>query len=474
MEWKKLLSNKRRGHTSPKNTADLRTEFQRDYHRILGSASFRRLQDKTQVFPLDRGDFVRTRLTHSLEVASFAKSLAQMCFTYIEENSLDSSVDYTVRDAACSILECAGLLHDIGNPPFGHFGETAIRAWFRSRLSCYTLRNTPVTELLTPQMLGDLYNFEGNAQALRLVSKLHSLVDDNGMHLTYAALNTIIKYPVSSLGINKNSGNIKDKKMGYFFAEEELFKDITDTTGAKNNRYPLTFLLEAADDIAYKTADIEDAVKKGLLSYGILLTELKGEYCRGKCSDDSELKAYDRLVSRLETLLARAVERGVPEPELNAVQNWIISVQGTLLRGAQKGFTDNYAAIMDGSFECDILSASGMNAISVALSDIAYRYAFRSSQILRLEITEETIINSLLDKLVPAAILYDTEYPLTAVQERMMDVASDNYKYIYKVYSAGKSETEKLYLRLLLVTDCICGMTDGYARDIYREFNGIN
>ena len=126
MEWKKLLSDKRHGRTGGRRKGDLRTEFQRDYHRIIGSASFRRLQDKTQVFPLDRRDFVRTRLTHSLETASFARSLAQTAFTLIESTGADPTVDSTVRESAADILECAGLIHDIGNPPFGHFGERSL------------------------------------------------------------------------------------------------------------------------------------------------------------------------------------------------------------------------------------------------------------------------------------------------------------------------------------------------------------
>lgn len=263
MEWKNLLCEKRQSSSKVNNKTDLRNEFQKDYHRIICSASFRRLQDKTQVFPLDNSDFVRTRLTHSLEVASFAKSLGQTAFQYLIDNNRDEELTPEIKEKVCSILECAGLLHDIGNPPFGHFGEDSIRNWFRNNLSEIEFKGTSVENNLNEQMKNDLYHFEGNAQALRLLTKLHYLVDENGMHLTYALLNTLIKYPVSSCEINKKSGNIKDKKMGYYFAEQELFEDITESTGAINCRYPLTYLLEAADDIAYHTADIEDAVKKG-------------------------------------------------------------------------------------------------------------------------------------------------------------------------------------------------------------------
>lgn len=282
MEWKNLLCEKRQSSSKGSNKNDLRNEFQKDYHRIICSASFRRLQDKTQVFPLDNSDFVRTRLTHSLEVASFAKSLGQTAFQYLIDNNKDDELTPEIKEKVCSILECAGLLHDIGNPPFGHFGEDSIRNWFKTNLSKIEYKGTSVENNLNEQMKNDLYHFEGNAQALRLLTKLHYLVDENGMHLTYALLNTLIKYPVSSCEINKKSGNIKDKKMGYYFAEQELFEDITESTGAINCRYPLTYLLEAADDIAYHTADIEDAVKKGFISYSQLLEELKSEKYVGK------------------------------------------------------------------------------------------------------------------------------------------------------------------------------------------------
>ena len=469
MNWNKLLSDERAGGRRKKQSDDLRTEFQRDYHRIIGSASFRRLQDKTQVFPLDKSDFVRTRLTHSLEVSSFAKSLGQSCFTRIIKDNIDPEVDESVKDATCSILECAGLLHDIGNPPFGHFGETAIRDWFSENLD----RLDP-NGILSPQMRGDLLNFEGNAQALRLLTKLHYLVDENGMRLTYALLNTIIKYPVPSVGIDKNSGNIKNKKMGYYYAESDLFEDITSSTGAGNMRYPLTYLLEAADDIAYKTADIEDAVKKGLISFEDLIGDLKSERYSGACRNDEEKAEYEALVEKLAELRKRSETRGVSGPDVNAVQNWIIHVQTYLLRRATRSFCDNYAAIMSGSFASDLLSASKARPISEALSDIAYKRAFLSKQILRLEIAAGTMLDFLLDKLAYAAVDFDTDKKLSSIDKKLMSIISDNYIQNYRFYSKDKDEGEKLYLRLLLVTDSICGMTDSYAKTLYQELSGIS
>ncbi len=226
MEWKYLLCPDRiRDSKGRPGSGDLRTEFEKDYHRIIGSASFRRLQDKTQVFPLDRSDFIRTRLTHSLEVSSFARSLGQNVSEMILQQVKDESFLPSYKADVCDILQCAGLLHDIGNPPFGHFGETVIRDWFRKRMPFLMWRGKPLTEVLLPQMQEDLYHFEGNTQALRLVTRLHYLVDTNGMNLTKGLLGTIIKYPVASTQIDKESGDIRTKKMGYFYADRGVSGD---------------------------------------------------------------------------------------------------------------------------------------------------------------------------------------------------------------------------------------------------------
>ncbi len=473
MNWKELLCEKRRrSYSTSAVSADPRNEFQKDYHRIIGSASFRRLQDKTQVFPLDRGDFVRTRLTHSLEVSSFAKSLGQMIFRNILQYKKDSELQESDIEKICSILECAGLVHDIGNPPFGHFGEDYVRDWFRRNLPKMEFDDKKLDELLTPQMMGDLCNFEGNAQALRLLTKLHFLVDGNGMNLTYPLLNTIIKYPVPSTGINKKSGNIKDKKMGYYYADREIFEDIVSSTGAVDCRHPLAFILEAADDIAYKTADTEDAVKKGFISYSQLLYELKNTYM-DKCADEGEHEEYRRAVEKLESYYAQALENGLSSPEQNAVQRWIIYVQGVLLRCAAYGFTSNYSAIMEGTFPKEIIAVSHGSALAYALGDMAYRFVFKSKEIYKLEVAAGEIYEFLLDKFTRAAVLYDTELESSAIEQRVMRLISENYIRAYKVSAEGKSEAEKLYLRLMLVTDYICGMTDGYARKLYRELSGI-
>ena len=467
MEWKKLLCDERIRSFRRQSAADLRTEFEKDYHRIIGSASFRRLQDKTQVFPLDRSDFVRTRLTHSLEVSSLAKSLGQNIGQKIQMEIRDDSFLPEHKAAVCDILQCAGLLHDIGNPPFGHFGEAAIQDWFRKNLGELEFKGKPLTELLSDQMIRDFYHFEGNTQAFRVVTRLHFLVDEHGMNLTKALLGTIIKYPVSSVEIDKKSGDIRTKKMGYFFADRENFWDVQEATGTNGRRHPLAFLLEAADDIAYRTADIEDAVKKGCISYETLFRELTGY--RAKEQGD----AYKRVVSWLEDKYNKALKKGYADPGQYAVQNWIISAQGQMIAGVTDSFVRHYGEIMEGTYGQDLASASSMGLLMEALGDIAYRYAFQTRPILQLEIGAQRIFEFLLERFVDAVLPYDTELPMTQVQEKLVALISENYRRIYKLCSQGKGEEEKLYLRLLLVTDYICGMTDSYARDMYQELNGI-
>ncbi len=468
MEWETLLSTKRM-RPGPGNSngrsLDLRSEFEKDYHRIIGSASFRRLQDKTQVFPLDKSDFIRTRLTHSLEVSSFAKSLGQN----IGENILSRNVEgFTtqMREDICHVLQCAGLIHDIGNPPFGHFGEEAIRGWFIENLPLLKFNGIYVKDLLSDQMKEDFYHFEGNAQALRLVTRLHYLVDEHGMNLTYALLNTIIKYPVSSIQIDPSTGNVKDKKMGYYFAEQQIYQEIVKETGAQGCRHPLTYILEAADDLAYKTADIEDAFVKGFLPYHALEYELE------KLHTAHPQHQFDGVL-QLRKLYERGCEKQVANPEAYAVKNWIVRAQGVLIGSATSGFSENYESIMSGTYPYDIFHNTWGEPLMDLLGDIAYRYVFSSKAIYKMELTEDVILKFLMDRLVPAVLYFDTDVSLNAIDQRVMSFISDNYKNAYRKQAEGKSEAEKLYLRLLLVTDYVCGMTDGYAKRLYQELNGL-
>ena len=468
MQWDKLLSTKRHREVTgtSKLKEDLRSEFEKDYHRIIGSASFRRLQDKTQVFPLDKSDFIRTRLTHSLEVSSYGKSLGQNIGEYILTYIKDPSFTWKHKEEICNILQCAGLIHDIGNPPFGHFGECAIREWFQKNLPRMIYKGKTVESMLTDQMRKDFYHFEGNAQALRLVTKLHYLVDENGMNLTYGLLNTIVKYPIPSTQINKFTGDIKDKKMGYYYADQEIYEMIVKETGTEGRRHPLTFILEAADDIAYKTADIEDAFVKGFISYHQLKEELKR-------LEEKEPNNSFKPLEKLEYKYQSGIKRGVKNPEEYAVKNWIVQVQGFLINCATYGFTKNYDAIMEGRYGKDIFSGTYGEGLMDLLGDMAYRRVFITPAIYKMEVAEAVILNFLMDKFVNAVLYYDTDIKLGEIEKRIVSFISENYKSAYHKQAEGKDEDEKLYLRLLLVTDYICGMTDSYAKRLYQELNAV-
>ncbi|MBR2528115.1 MAG: deoxyguanosinetriphosphate triphosphohydrolase [Blautia sp.] len=476
MSWDKLLSADRVGSygKTEARSGDLRSEFEKDYHRIIGSSTFRRLQDKTQVFALDKSDFIRTRLTHSLEVSSFAKSLGQNIAEYLLANQVDEGFTRQTKADICDILMCAGLIHDIGNPPFGHFGEEAIRDWFRRRLRRLSFKGKPLPQLLNRQMLLDLLQFEGNAQALRQVAKLHFLVNENGMNLTYALLNTIIKYPVSSEGMNPESPRISEKKMGYFYAEQPLYEKISSACGTPGLRHPLTFILEAADDIAYRTADIEDAFKKGFITFEILRRELQAACEKARASHmNVDLSRLDP-VSMLDRQYENGLTRGVGNPALYAVQNTMVRLHSAFIYCATYGFTSHYRQIMDGVWQKDLFAGTYAEWVIIALGDIAFHYAFSSKQILQMEVSAFTILNFLLDHFVPAVINYDTDERLGMMEGKMVALISENYRQIYQMYSRhAVSATEKLYLRLLLVTDFVSGMTDSYAKDLYQKLNGI-
>ena len=462
------------GERQIRKSRDLRSEFEKDYHRIIGSAAFRRLQDKTQVFALDKSDFIRTRLTHSLEVSSFAKTLGQTIAQYILENGLDPAFTLQTKADICDILMCAGLIHDIGNPPFGHFGEEAIRDWFRRRMKKLFFKGRPVAEWLSRQMLLDFMHFEGNAQALRQVTRLHFLVNENGMNLTCGLLNTIIKYPVSSEQMNPKSGRISEKKMGYFYAEKRLYEEIASKTGTFGSRHPLTFILEAADDIAYLTADIEDAYKKGFISLDLLRKELSAAVQKARNARlPVDLERLDP-VRILDEQYKKGASHGVTDPALYAVQNFVVRLQSIFLSCATYGFTSHYEQIMSGTWQHDIFYGTYAQWVTEALSDIAYRHAFTSKQIFTMEVSAFTILNFLMDRFVPAVINYDTDEPLGMMEGKMVALISENYRQIYSYYSRrGCTEAEKLYLRILLVTDFISGMTDTYAKDLYQKLNGI-
>lgn len=269
--------------------------------------------------------------------------------------------------------------------------------------------------------------------------------------------------------INKSSGHIKDKKMGYYYADADIFKDIVKETGTEGKRHPLTYILEAADDIAYKTADIEDAFIKGIISFYKLLEELR--VIEEDMPDDSGgFKPAEKLVE----LYERGKQKQVENPEEYAVKNWIVRVQGFLINCATYGFTSNYKEIMEGRCKHDLFHHTFAEELMNLLGDLAYREVFTKDAIYRMEVAEAAMLDFFMDKFVAAVVKYDDEgEKLDSIDSRMISFISSNYKKAYHYHAAGKTEVERLYLRLLLVTDYVCGMTDSYAKRLYQELKAI-
>ena len=256
MDWKTLLCKDRpRPSTS---LGDHRAQFERDFDRTIFSTPVKRLQDKAQVFPLEPHDAVRTRLTHSLEVSSVARGLGIAVGKWLlDERLIEPGMERSVE----AISATCGLIHDLGNPPFGHSGEEAICHWFDSRFGRSGLGGALHGN---SQLIQDFLRFGGNAQSLRLLTKLQILADYNGLNLTFGTLSASCKY-IAPSHESGDKGNHAKSKPGYFASENGVVKQIRERTGTGDARNPITYLVEAADDIVYSVADIEDAVKKGVL-----------------------------------------------------------------------------------------------------------------------------------------------------------------------------------------------------------------
>ncbi|MBR5116237.1 MAG: deoxyguanosinetriphosphate triphosphohydrolase, partial [Lachnospiraceae bacterium] len=276
----------------------------------------------------------------------------------------------------------------------------------------------------------------------------------------------------SSLEVDKKNPDICRHKMGFFYADRETYDSIiTACDIPAGRRHPLTFVLEAADDIAYLTADIEDSYKKGLISYQRLHDELL-KAAEGQ--EEAGAEAIRQLAEKLERRYRKGIERNWDDPGVYAVQNWIIDVQGRLIGDATASFGAHYREIMEGSFSQELFAGTASEAVAKTLGDIAYRYAFRSKPILKIEIAANQVLTFLLDRFVHAVLYYDTPTGPDVIGEKLIPFISDNYMAIYHRFAEGRDEAEKLYLRLLLVTDFVCGMTDAYASRLYQEMNGLS
>lgn len=463
MNWNQLLS-KDRFFESSKNKE---MPHENDYDTIIRSTLFRRLQDKSQVFPLEEDDYVRTRLTHSLEVSAIGKKLGEYTFQKLRQVGTDSCFEELSEKEFSDILLCAGLIHDIGNPPFGHFGEFTIREWFQTHLKDLKLGNTYVIDLLSPEMISDLYFFEGNAQSLRILSKTPYMGKMEGFNLAYSVLAAMIKYPVASCELN-GSNPQGYKKFGYNVSEHELFHAIDRATGLNGCRHPLSYLLEAADDIAYRTSDIEDAMVKKVITLVQILEALE-EY--GFIGVENEnIKAEVGLrVCELKKIYQEELQNKNPKPELTAIQRWNQYMQEYMIMDGAKSFLNHYEAIMEGRFLGDLFDGTSSGHIMEAIARLCEQFVYTSSIKIKTELFGRRIIDSLLTQFMPAAIKYDTQEDMTYIDCRIIDTISKFNRSIYHAEKIGKSEAEKLYLRIRMVTDYIGGMTDNYAKRLYRE-----
>lgn len=475
MEWTSLLSVEKLVAEEDEPAAVFSqypiNEFEKDYNKIVSSAAFRRLQDKTQVFPLDKSDFIRTRLTHSIEVSTIARQLGIMLSKNKTEYRPDDIKDETAEKIA-SVLLCAGLLHDIGNPPFGHFGETVIGDWFKNSLKTIQYKGKALSSWLKPQMKCDLENFEGNAQALRMLLKANY---NSQINLSFSVISTLVKYPTNSLSFNKDAQDIKKHKLGYFLAEEKKFKNISKVIGTSNqgkiSRHPLTFMLEAADDIAYATADLEDAFKKGLFTLDAFINYFK------KCIDQTKIKVHTNPEYYSNILIEDLCSRRKNEKDSSAFKKWLNYTQRWLMYVVVYRFSYKYKDIMNGYYYGDLFEKTNHSLTIKILKNAMKEFAFNTSHILKLELSAQTILSFLLNNFVHAILYYDYQdknanFVPSKADQKYISIFSDNYKQDYKKAKTG-DEAFDLYLRLLMVTDYISGMTDSFARTLYRELSGI-
>lgn len=482
MEWKDLLSLERqvvKEQEPPEFDKYPIEEFEKDYLTIVSSSAFRRLQDKTQVFPLDKSDFVRTRLTHSVEVSTIAKQLGMM----ITENKTgylqdDFTKNPTYAKQIPMVLSCAGLLHDIGNPPFGHFGEVVIGDWFKNELKKddFSYKGKPIRELLSLQMKNDLENFEGNAQALRILSKAKKNHEGYDINLSYGVLNALIKYPTDSVSFDKKNRDAKKHKLGYFFAEKDIIETICSVTGTKDTtgyvRHPLAYVMEAADDIAYATADLEDAFKKGLFTLDEFIKYLEQEV--QKINNIYHKNYAERILNNLQGRV-ESKDRN-REKDLVAFQKWMVYVRRWLMYVVAYRFSSSYDSIMKGNYIADMFADTNCQEMIVILKNAMKEFVYNNKEILKLELAAKKIIGGLLNDFIYAVLYWQEEteeYVMSKADQKYLNVISTNYRENYQ-HEKTEDEIENLYLRFLMVTDFISGMTDSYAKTLYQELNGID
>jgi len=438
MNWNKLLSDKRFGmeqyHEERKHE---RTDFQRDYDRLIFSAPFRRLQNKTQVFPLPGSVFVHNRLTHSLEVACVGRSLG-------EKVGRELFAKYGSDNPALlqigSIVSAACLAHDLGNPPFGHSGEKAISNYFSTGKGAVFIEKMKAEG----SRFSDFLSFEGNANSLRLLTHRFNGRRPGGFAMTYSTLASIVKYPYASTLAGKKG------KFGFFVSEEKGYQKIADELGIIKQqeeplqfcRYPLVYLVEAADDICYQIMDIEDAYKLKIIST---------QDCKGLLMNFLTPEKQDRTKKIMDMV----------SDENEQIAYLRSSVIGKLIDECSEVFLANEPYILSGNFSSPLIKNIQNPALNAyeTCSELAFKKIYRSQDVLDVELAGYRIINFLLDCLLEAV-----ETPENAYSKLLIGRIPEQYE-------TGSKDT---YTKVQSVIDYISGMTDIYALDLYQKITGMN
>jgi len=472
MEWKKLLSEKRirellKGKPANTSLPDERTNHGRDYDRAIFSTPVRRLQDKTQVFPLDPNDSVRTRLTHSLEVSNIARNMARGIGNWLLNEKKE--IDCKQRDSIEIIATTCGLIHDLGNPPFGHAGEEAIREWFKEQ-------NKKDHEFLkfestsVEQFKQDFLEFEGNAQTIRLISKLQVLADLHGLNFTCATMSAACKYIASSDKID--GSNHEKSKIGYFASEQYLIEMIQEETGTKNVRNPITYIVESADDIAFSVVDIEDGIKKGVITWDILKKKLEEEFEKAlKKNSQCDKGLLDKCFEKAEKIInkdesVKSVQNpGKPRDDAMA-QAFRVHVIIESAKAIQEAFKENYENIMSGNYNRELFKDSKAGALITACKKVGQKYIYCSKETLKLELMGRRVIHDLMD------VFWEGALKGSKVEKgfarKIFDLTSENYRVVYEKAKLD-AKLPETYYSIQLMTDYICGMTDTFACTLHKR-----
>ncbi|AHM61804.1 deoxyguanosinetriphosphate triphosphohydrolase [Flammeovirgaceae bacterium 311] len=440
MNWIHLLSAQR-PDGKPADPHATRSAFEQDFDRIIFSSPFRRLQDKTQVFPLPKEDFVHTRLTHSLEVSSVGRSLGKRAGEVLVQRYTElQEVGITQFDFG-AVVAAAALTHDIGNPPFGHCGESAISDFFKNAEIEGLLR-----EHCSPAEWADLTNFEGNAQGFRILNK----ASNTGLRLTYATLAAFSKYPCQSLLHNRNKKQVSQKKYGFFQSEKGTFTEVARATGlhpiagetAAWKRHPLAFLVEAADDICYHLIDLEDGCRMGLISF-----------------EETVAFLASILQERFKPEKLQQI-RG-QEEQLGVLRSLAI---GTLIDQTTTTFLEHERAMLQGDFETALADLIPARETLAAIKKRSVEKIYRSQPVLETEIAGFEVLAGLLDAFVKAGFYHQfAPEKFSARHTSVLRLMPEQYRPINDM---------SVYELVMNCLDFISGLTDRHAVSLYRKIKG--